>query len=321
MNKLIITFFAILVFSIILVPRSAVSKEVLIDKIVAVVNEDIKTMSDLKTFKKVIESRKPKMNPEEYKDVMSSDKKLLNLMVNETLLLQYAKEQSLVPTKDELDDFIKKRMSELGMNQEELKKQLADSGQTIEIFKDELRMEQVKARIFENSLKKKISVSEDDYKAFFKKEFHQDMEILEYNIQHIVLKSEDLANTVYKKIKNGADFKEMAKQYSEDKATGVNGGEIGFVQAEGLVPELKKAVKNMSPGDVKGPIKIIKGSAKIKQQEFQIIKLSELRNIPNPEYEKNKENIERALIENQFKRQLSLFIDDLKEDAYVKTYI
>ena len=312
MKKLIFTFMAALIST------SAMPKEVLVDKIVAIVNDETKTMSDLREFRKLIEARKPKMDPEEYKEVTISDKKLLDLMVNETLLRQYAKEQGLLPTKDELDDYIKGRMKELGMNIKDLEKQLEGVNQTIDSFKEELKIEQIKARVFEKELKKKISVSEEDYQTFFKKEFHQEMNVLEYDIQHIVISNEALAKTVYKKIKDGADFKEMAKEYSEEKSSAANGGDLGFVSAEGLIPELSKAIKNMSPGDIKGPIKIQGTKGK---QEFQIVKLSQLRNIQNPEYVKNKENIERTLIEKQFRRQLALFIDGLKDDAYVKTYL
>jgi peptidyl-prolyl cis-trans isomerase SurA len=307
MKKIIITLFAVLVSS------HVVGKEVLVDKIVAVVNEDVKTMSDLRAFKRTIESRKPKMDAEEYKDVMGSEKKLLDLLVQETLIIQYAKEQDLLPSKDEIDEFIRKRMSALGMNQKELERQLASSGQTLADFKEELKMEQAKARIFEKDLKRKISISEGDYEILFKKEFNQDLNILEYRIQHIVLKSDSQAEKVYKKIKGGSDFKEMAKQYSEDKGTSTNGGDLGFIRSDDLLPELLKAIKNMSPGDVKGPIKTKLGN--------QIIRLSEMRNIQNPEYLKNKEAIERTLIEKQFKHQLKLFTDDLREEAYVKTYL
>jgi parvulin-like peptidyl-prolyl isomerase len=307
MKKIIITFF------VALMSTYATGKEVLVDKIVAVVNEDVKTMSDLKAFKRVIEARKPKMDPEEYKDVIGSDKKLLELLVQETLILQYAKEQDLLPSKDEIDDYIKKRMTALGMGQKELERQLATSGQTLAEFKEELKMEQAKARIFEKDLKRKISISEGDYESLFKKEFHQELNIIEYRIQHISLKSEDQADMVYKKIKGGADFKDMAKQYSDDKGTSSSGGDLGFINSDDLLPELFKAVKNMSPGDVKGPVKTKLG--------YQIIKLSEVRNIQNPEYLKNKETIERTLVEKQFKHQLKLFVDDLREDAYVKTYL
>jgi len=199
------------------------------------------------------------------------------------------------------------------MNQKELERQLASSGQTLPDFKEELKIEQAKARIFEKDLKRKISVSEGDHESLFKKEFHQELNITEYRIQHIALKSDDQTDTVYKKIKGGADFKEMAKQYSEDKGTSSSGGDLGFIGSGDLLPELLKAVKNMSPGDVKGPIKTKFG--------YQIIRLSEMRNIQNPEYLKNKETIERTLIEKQFKHQLKLFADDLREEAYVKTYL
>ncbi len=307
MKKIIITALTLIM------PITAIAKEALVDKVVAVVNEDIKTMSDLKVYRKMIEARKVKMDPQEYNEVIGSDKTLLDYLVQETLLLQYAKEQGLEPSKEELDDFIKRRMDDLGMNQKDLEKQLASSGQTLDQFKQELKIEQAKARIFEKDLKRKLSVSDSDYESFFKKEFHQDINILEYRIQHIMLKNSDQAEAVYKKIKNGSDFVELAKQYSEDKATSNNGGDLGFIQSGDLFPELVAAVSNMSPGDIKGPIKTKIG--------FQIIKLAEMRNIKNPEYIKNKDNIERTIVERQFRHQLNLFVDDLKEDAYVKTYI
>lgn len=307
MKRIIITILTLLM------PLTIIAKEILVDKVVAVINEEIKTMSDLKKYKKAIEARKVKMDPQEYSDVISSDKKLLDYFVQETLLLQYAKEQGLEPSKEELDEFIKRRMSDLGMNQKDLEKQLEASGQTIEGFKQELKVEQAKARIFEKDLKRKISVSDSDYEIFFKKEFNQDINIIEYHLQHIILKTSEQADVIYKKIKSGEDFSAMAKQYSDDKATNNNDGDLGFIQSTDLFPELLKAVNNMSPGDIKGPIKTKLG--------YQIIKLSETRNIKNPEYVRNKEDIERTIIERQFRHQLKLFVEDLKEDAYVKTYI
>lgn len=278
------------------------SKEILIDKIVAVINEDIKTLSDLKNYKKTIESRKPKMPPEEYNTLISSEKNLLNSMVNESLLLQYAKENDLAPSTEEIDEFIIRRLRSLGMSQKDLQKQLATAGQTVDDLKNELSLEQIKARIFERDLKKKINVSERDYEELFKKEFKQDINITEYNVTIITVDNQEKAKNLYREIKKGKDFATAMQSHG--------GGDLGYVAAHDILPELSGPIKTMQPGDIKGPIKTPAG--------YQIIKVVNTRNSINPEYVRNKESLERSLVEKQFQHQLNVMLEEIRDGSYVK---
>ncbi len=284
---------------------SAYSKEVLIDKIVAVINEDIKTLSDLKNYKKTIEGRKPKMSADEYKTLISSDKNLLDSLVNESLLLQYAKENDIAPSTEEIEDFIRRRLKSLGMNQRDLQKQLGTAGQTIVDLKNELILEQIKARVFERDLKKKINISERDYEELFKKKFKQEVNITEYHVMIVTLDNKKAAKSLYKQLKKGKDFESAIKTYG--------GGDLGYVAARDILPELSTALKPMQPGDIKGPIKTPVG--------FQIIKVVTTRNSINPEYVRNKETIERGLVEKQFHHQLNIMLGEMRDNSYVKINI
>ena len=157
------------------------AKEVVVDKIIAVINEEIKTSSDLKTFKKVIKNRKHKMRAKEYKKLINSDKRLLDKLIEETLISQYVKEKGLESTRKEIDNFIKKRMKILGMSRREFERQLKIAGQTLDKFREELKIEQAKAKIFEMELKRKITISENDIEKFFEKKFGEETKITEYN--------------------------------------------------------------------------------------------------------------------------------------------
>jgi len=289
------------------------AKEILIDRIVGVVNDDIITLSDVKNFEKSLSSKKAKLTAEDFQKLAGSQKAILDKIVESKIILQYLKDNDMQSDKDELDSIIKRRMKSVGMTSRDLEKELKDSGQTMEDLRNELEGEQGKARIFEKDLKNKISVSEQDYVNFFQKEFKQDININEYKISHILVKDPALAEKVYQEAKKGTAFDQLAYKYSEDEGTKNNGGDLDYVKADSLLPEMQKAVENMSAGDIKGPIKTKLG--------YHIIKLYAFRTQKNPEYIKNKELIERALVEKDFLRQLSLWIDEKKEEYYVRTYL
>jgi len=289
------------------------AKEVLLDRIVGVVNDDIITLSDIKDFERSLNSKKVKLTAEDFQKLAGSQKAVLNKIIESKIILQYIKDNGMQSDKEELDSIIKRRMKAVGMNLKDLEKELASAGQTLDDLRNELEVEQGKARIFDKDIKRKITVSEQDYANFFQKEFKQDININEYKIRHILLKDQVLAEKVYQEAKKGEPFDKLAYKYSEDVGTKNNGGDLDYLKADSLLPEMQKAVEKMSPGDIKGPIKTKLG--------YHVIKLDAFRTQKNPEYLKNKELIERALVEKDFLRQLSLWIDEKKEEYYVRTYL
>lgn len=289
------------------------AKEILLDRIVGVVNDDIITLSDVKDFEKSLNSKRAKLTAEDYQKLAGSQKAVLDKIIESKIILQYIKDNGMQSDKEELDSIIKRRMKSVGMSYKDLEKELRDAGQTVDDLRNELEVEQGKAKIFDRDIKRKITVSEQDYANFFQKEFKQDININEYKISHILLKDQKLAEKVYQEAKKGASFDQLAYKYSEDAGTKNSGGDLDYVKSDSLLPEMQKAVENMSPGDIKGPIKTKLG--------YHIIKLDSFRTQKNPEYIKNKDLIERALVEKDFLRQLSLWLDEKKEEYYVRTYL
>ena len=303
----------VLIAIILMINSSAYAKEVLLDRIVAVVNSDIITLSDTKDYERSLKMRRGKMSEEEYQTLSTSPKAVLDKIIESKIILQYLKDNGMESDKDEIDSLIKRRMKTVGMNVKDLEKELRDNGQTMDDLRNELEVEQGKARIFERDLKRKISVSEKDYENFFEHEFKQPVNVSEYKIKHILVKDPATAEKIYQELKKNKSFDDLAYKYSEDAGTKNNGGDLGYMSSNSLLPEMQKAVENMTVGDIKGPIKTKLG--------YHIIKLEAFRTQKNPEYAKNKENIERVLVEKDFQRQLSLWLDDRKEEYYVRTYM
>jgi len=74
--------------------------------------------------------------------------------------------------------------------------------------------------------------------------------------RHILVSTEDQANQLLVRLRNGEDFAALATQYSIDKSSSINGGDLGwFVQEELLEPELAQMAFQLKVGQIAGPIK------------------------------------------------------------------
>jgi len=72
---------------------------------------------------------------------------------------------------------------------------------------------------------------------------------------HILVNSQEKAQEILNKIKQGASFEQMAKEYSLDKASGKIGGDLGIFRRGDLNPEFEKAAFTLEVGQISGIVK------------------------------------------------------------------
>lgn len=71
--------------------------------------------------------------------------------------------------------------------------------------------------------------------------------------RHILVASEELCTDLKQQIENGADFAQLAAEYSQCPS-GASGGDLGEFEQGRMVPEFDQVVFNESIGEVHGPI-------------------------------------------------------------------
>ena len=101
---------------------------------------------------------------------------------------------------------------------------------------------------------------------------------------------------IRKQILAGADFAQMAKQYSEDSATAAAGGDLGILERNKIVPPIMEAAHTLSPGQVSDLIATPSG--------FEIIKVDQKRVIPFEEAKPGLESQIRQSKANEVLQQL-----------------
>jgi len=127
----------------------------------------------------------------------------------------------------------------------------------------------------------------------------------EIHARHILLENEAEARKVLAEIRNGADFAEMAKQYSKGPS-GKNGGDLGFFDAKSMVPEFSKVAFAMKAGEVSEPVKT--------QFGWHIIRMEEKRPRSLPPFKDVKDRIKEVL----WQKKAQELIENLRKSAKVE---
>jgi parvulin-like peptidyl-prolyl isomerase len=73
-------------------------------------------------------------------------------------------------------------------------------------------------------------------------------------VRHILFDNLDDAETAIQLLGRGADFGELAREFSEDRGSAARNGDLGFLQRGQTVPEFDEAAFNAEPGEIVGPV-------------------------------------------------------------------
>ncbi len=156
-----------------------------------------------------------------------------------------------------------------------------------------------------SDLEKGIKVEDSEIKYYYKehkRDFYQEKRV---KARHILFKVppnatkqqiEEIrakAESVLKRAKRGDGFSALAKKYSEDKASAVKGGELGFFTYKQMVKPFAEAAFDLKPGQISNLVRTRFG--------FHIIKVEEIKNAKTLPLEEVKEKIVKKLKEQRAK--------------------
>lgn len=158
-------------------------------------------------------------------------------------------------------------------------------------------------------IEKEAKVTEADAKAYFDSHPDEFKGQEEIRASHILVKTEGEAADILGKIKKGAAFDKLARQFSMDPGSKGNGGDLGYFRKGQMVPEFEQAVMGLKPGEVGGPIKT--------QYGYHLIKVADKRVGPGLEYEKIGEQLRVNLSRKKQKEIFDARVAEMKKTAKV----
>ena len=120
--------------------------------------------------------------------------------------------------------------------------------------------------------------------------------------------AEELINTIYERLTSGEDFKQLARQYSEDPGTKMDGGELGWSNPGDYDPAFEQTLNATKIGELSKPVKSSFG--------WHVIEVMDRRN-EDVSQEEQKDRAFRIIFDRKFEQELQTTLIELRAEAYV----
>lgn len=265
---------ALLLLALAALPAAA-RDALLVDRVVAVVNKDVITLTELAehTARAEAELRRQRIAAPE-RTVL--ERQVLERLVLDKAQLQLAASTGMRVDELQLDRAVQRVAQNNNMTLAELRRALERDGVEFERFRAELREQILLTRLREREVDDRVQVSEAEVDLYLEEHKASLAAKVEYDVAHVLVRVPEQARPeqveqararaerVRDEARTGGDFARLAASHS-DAGDALQGGALGW-RAPGRLPELfAEALAGMQPGAVSEPLRSPAG--------FHVVKL------------------------------------------------
>lgn len=240
-------------------PRAA-SEPVPADRIVAVVNDEVITLYELRTRLNVaLAQLKKQGTPLPARDVL--ERQMLERLVMDKVQLQQARDTGLKIDDAQLEQALQRIATGNKMSMAQFREALQKDGIEFVKFREEIRQEMTIARVREREVENKIAISEGEVDNYLADDTAKGSSREEYEVAHILLRTPESASPeqiqrlkakadqVFDRAAKGEDFSQLAASFS-DAPDGLQGGNLGVRQLDRLPGIFSEIVVKLKAGEV-----------------------------------------------------------------------
>ena len=308
-----------IVFIVIIMMLSAVSvanSAILLDKVMAIVNKEVITWSDLYKGMEFDATDEVKAMKSEDRRKLFKENEMAYLknMIDTRLQVQEALRLNISAGDEDVNKAIKSIKDKYSMTDEMFKEAISKEGFTMSEYKKKLIEQITVSRVIEQEVKSNLLAPEAEIDKYLSEHKELAKESEGFYISHIVLRRtaerqqlEEKAEGIYKRIKAGESFQELARLYSED-VNAKSGGDMGFVRKSDLSRDFLEVLLKMKNGDVSMPFWNEKG--------IHILKVNEAVGFKNPA--ELREAVKQNLLNEKFTAGYKNWLKALREKAYIE---
>ena len=306
--------------------RAQEGEPVVVDEVIAQVNDGIITLSQLKReMKERIQQSVQSGMPDKDANAEVERRKfeLIAILINEQLLLQKGKELEYT---QKVEDEVNKRMLEVAKQNgiktmEELCKAMKDAGMSCEQTRQTMRTEIMKQAVLESEVDQKVffAFSTDQLHKYF--DAHKDKFVKpeSVDLSEIFLSLggkpaadvKALADKLVVQLRGGADFCTLAQAYSERPPAAPGGPKpckVGLFPAPDLRPDIAGAIKDVKAGGISNPLKTDEG--------YQIFRV-DARNAGTTAATFNENQVRGAMTDEVLPKERENYLQTLRNDGYI----
>lgn len=328
LSKALTILFSTLLCGILALPGNAAAA--MVDKVVAVVNDDVITLSEVEEeAARIYQSLAGTQSSEALATSMAQlREETIDTLIDRRLINQRAKSTNTTVSEEELAAAVDSTRTRMGLDATDFRKRMERSGMTEDALKKQLRDQILQGKLVSSDVRAKTVVTEEMVLAYYNERHSpQTGKGNLYLLQMGFAWSKDSkdqekvatekiaakrrAESARALVKDGQDFKEVAKKFSE-LPSAVDGGDLGVLHLDDLAQVTRATIEGLKPGELSD---IVETSG-----DYQFFKI-----LPGDDgaaksasFEKVKEEIREKLYQEKLKAAYADWVKKLRESAYIQ---
>lgn len=295
-----------------------------VDRIVAVVNDEIITLYDLNKELKPYEENIKALGYDADKTretlfKLRSD--LLSKLIDRKLTDQQIKKNNIDVSSKEIDRAIERIKEMRSYTDEDLRAGLAEQGLTMEEYRESLKQQLLRSNLVNREIKSKIVVTTEEIEKYYNTHQEKYAGKTKYHIWNIAIQFSQFANdtekqmayqkmsTVLSQLKQGRSFKSIVSETPNTPGT-PKGTDLGLYQLDELSADLQSVVSGMSAGQYSSILSFASG--------YQIIFVEEILTTDLKAMDDVRNEIQEILYNEAVNDRYNSWLTALRERSHIK---
>ena len=290
-----------------------------LDRIVAVVNDEPITQSELDVFLLPIyeQYKEAYSGPEFVAKMNEAQVSMLNQLIEDRLIVQQANTLGVEVSDDEIDAQLQEIKNKFP-SESDFQKFLEAQNITVDKLRKRYKEQIAVRKLHAYEVRQKVSVSPRQIEEYYEEHLDDFSDKEKVKVRTILIKkkafdtdvdpSRALIDKIVSDLEGGVSFEELAKQYSEGM-NNAEGGDLGFVEKGDLIPAFDDVLFSLSVGERSGVIETEMG--------YHIFVVEAKQERKEKNLSEVKEEIRGIIYREKMKERYESWIQDLKEDAYI----
>ncbi|MBI3393550.1 MAG: peptidyl-prolyl cis-trans isomerase [Nitrospirae bacterium] len=284
---------------------------VVLDRIVAVVNDEVILLSELEEERIRIE-KESKPQPGAAPSVLPSPRQQLVRLIEKRLELQAARREGIAVSDADVDRALEEIKAQNRMTEADFNQALAEEGLSLPQYRRRLQDQIMGGRLYEKVLKGKTVVSDAEIAKEYEEHGDRYSRPVEVRVRHMFFASSPAAlqdaGTALARVGRGEAFADVARAVSQAPSAR-DGGDLGFLVRGTLADQLDQAVFSLAPGETSAPIPMSDG--------VHLLQAAERRGGDRIPLDQVRETIAADLKKRKNQEAVDRWVQDLKIGAFI----
>lgn len=305
-------------------PAKASAAAEVLDRIVAVVNEDIILLSELKERMEPYAQRIRKQGfdlDKERQMLFKVHEEMLNRLVEEKLTDQEIQRNDIKVDEAEIDGTIERIKAANSFTDEDLRRFLEQDKMTMEQYREQIREQVLRTRLVNYQVKSKIVITEEEIRAYY--DSHPEIYggKVRYRLRNILMRASNFSGDAGKqsvqeqmqqirsRVEAGESFADLARRFSQGPAAD-DGGNIGEFAEETLSPQIRAALDGLDPGQTSAILDTDQG--------LQLFYVEAINPVDAKPLESVREEIHQKLFTEVVDKKFDSWLENLRSQSHIK---